>query len=73
MDYDAVRPVDPAELPSIVADAVQIADDAALSPEDRAVLLPLIYGTLSARAIMPKMPTALASPAALGSIIRGGH
>lgn len=59
MDATAIRPVDPAELPALVEEAVQIADDAQLSDGDRALLLPLIYGTLTARVVLPAMPALL--------------
>lgn len=64
MQYTAVRPVDPAELPELVEQAVAIADGAELSDADRAALLPVIFGTLTARAIMPEMPTVNAGDAA---------
>lgn len=56
MDVQAIRPVDPAELPELVEQAVAIADGAMLSEDDRAILLPLIYGTLTARVVIPPMP-----------------
>lgn len=55
MDSVAVRPVDPAELPALVAEAVEIADAADLSDGDRTLLLPAIFGVLTARAVFPAM------------------
>lgn len=72
MEHVAVRPVDPAELPELVEQAVAIADGAELTDADRAALLPQIFGALTARAIFPQMPSVLADPRALRGLIGGG-
>lgn len=68
MQHVAVRPVDPADVPEHVEQAVAIADAADLTPADRAVLLPAIFNVLTARAIFPAMPTV--GVGAAGAILR---